>query len=142
MKTTSVFHNVVAFCLILFASLPVSLTASVQKPDEGDDPNASIRIDIPLEREKEKDNGGIPRRLPAPVSASYDHTYLYIATPTAVVEYAVTASDEAVVARGVAATVGGEVRVAADWPAGAYTVTLTVDGVTYEGEFDFGGAME
>lgn len=82
------------------------------------------------------------RRLPAPVSASYDHTYLYIATPAAVVEYAVTASDEAVVARGVAATVGGEVRVVADWPADAYIVTLTVDGVTYEGEFDFGGTAE
>lgn len=142
MKTISVFHNVVAFCLILFASLPVSLTASAQNPDEGDDPNASIRIDIPLEREKDDPCEPEPRRLPAPVSASYDHTYLYIATPAAVVEYAVTASDEAVVARGVAATVGGEVRVVADWPAGAYTVTLTVDGVTYEGEFDFGGAME
>lgn len=142
MKTTSVFHNVVAFCLILFASLPVSLTASAQNPDEGDDPNASTRIDIPLEREKDDPCEPEPRRLPAPVSASYDHTNLYIATPAAVVEYAVTASDEAVVARGVAATVGGEVRVVADWPADAYIVTLTVDGVTYEGEFDFGGAME
>lgn len=142
MKTTSVFHNVVAFCLILFASLPVSLTASAQKPDEGDDPNASIRIDIPLERKMRDPYEQESRRLPAPVSASYDRTFLYIATPAAVVEYAVTASDEAVVARGVAATVGGEVRVAADWPAGAYTVTLTVDGATYEGQFDFDGAEE
>lgn len=101
------------------------------------------RDDITLTRKKNQDKTGTPRRLPAPVSACYDDTYLYISTLAATVGYAVTAADAMVAASGTAVTADGEARIPlAGFEPGVYTLTLAADGVVYEGTFVVDGGMK
>lgn len=84
-----------------------------------------------------------PRRLPAPVSACYDDTYLYISTLAATVGYAVNAADATVAASGTDVTADGEARIPlAGFEPGVYTLTLAADGVVYEGMFVVDGGMK
>lgn len=101
------------------------------------------RDDITLTRKKNQDKTGTPRRLPAPVSACYDDTYLYISTLAATVGYAVTAADAMVAVSGTAVTADGEARIPlAGFEPGVYTLTLAADGVVYEGTFVVDGGMK
>lgn len=143
MRETILLRKTMAFCLLVSLTLPVSATASRLPLRDDRSTSYSERQSVTLVRKKMGEDEKRPRRLPAPVSACYDDTYLYISTLAATVGYAVTAADATVAASGTAVTADGEARIPlAGFEPGVYTLTLAADGVVYEGMFVVDGGMK
>ena len=74
MRKTTLLRKAMVFCLLVSLALPVSVTAShLPLRDDGGTSN-SERRSVTLVRKKMGGEDKGPRRMPAPVVASYDNT--------------------------------------------------------------------